>query len=72
MTLQIISADQRIAEAQGKTTIELFGPAGVRRAEEQKSTRLVERWICPVFRTTTRENSSSAIEPSPLRSEVAR
>ena len=29
MTLQIISADQRLAEAQGKTTVALFGPTGV-------------------------------------------
>ena len=29
MALQIISADQRLAEAQGKTTIALFGPYGI-------------------------------------------
>lgn len=28
MTLRIVSADQRLAEAQGKTTVALFGPSG--------------------------------------------
>ncbi|MBF0093037.1 MAG: ATP-binding protein [Alphaproteobacteria bacterium] len=28
MTLRIVSADQRMAEAQGKTTVALFGPSG--------------------------------------------
>jgi hypothetical protein len=29
MTLRIITADQRLAEANGKTTVALFGPSGV-------------------------------------------
>ena len=29
MALRIVTADQRLAEAQGKTTIALFGPSGV-------------------------------------------
>ena len=29
MTMRILTADQRLAEAQGKTTVALFGPAGV-------------------------------------------
>ena len=29
MALRIVSADQRLAEANGKTTVALFGPSGV-------------------------------------------
>ena len=29
MALRIVTADERLAEAQGKTTVALFGPSGV-------------------------------------------
>jgi putative ribosome biogenesis GTPase RsgA len=42
MTLRIVTADQRLAEANGKTTVALFGPSGVGKTSQPMSTQMAD------------------------------
>jgi hypothetical protein len=71
-SLRIVTADQRLAEANGKTTVALFGPSGVGKTSQLMTLPPKTCWASPTPRCPLGLSCASAARAASRLNSMAR